>query len=80
MNYGIPAIVPPHGGISELVEDGYNGYKISVKKMDKITEVIHELSQDTALHQKLSKNAREMARKFDYKSMIDSIEAIVLSD
>ncbi|WP_462280482.1 glycosyltransferase family 4 protein [Salinivirga cyanobacteriivorans] len=80
MNYGIPAIVPPHGGISELVEDGHNGYKISVKKMDKITEVIHEISQDTALHQKLSKNAREMARKFDYKSMIDSIEAIVLSD
>ena len=77
MNYGIPAIVPPHGGISELVEEGFNGYKISVKEMDKITQVIHDISENPELHKQLSKHAREMANKFNYKKMIDSIESIV---
>jgi len=78
MHYGVPAIVPPIGGISELVKDGYNGYKISVKDLDQITNTIHQLSEDKALHKELSQHAKEMAKHFNYQSMIDRIENIIL--
>jgi glycosyltransferase involved in cell wall biosynthesis len=77
MHYGVPAIVPPIGGISELVKEGYNGYKISVKDLDKITTTIHELYEDKNLHMELSQHAREMAKHFNYKSMMDKIENII---
>ncbi len=77
MNYGIPAIIPPHGGISELVSDGFNGYKISVKKLDKISEQIHVIAENEELYKELSVHALEMSKRFDYKKMINSIRKII---
>lgn len=78
MHYGIPAIVPPFGGISELVKDGYNGYKISVKDLDKITNTIHQIYEDPNLHKELSMHAKEMAKHFNYERMLNQIEGIIL--
>lgn len=77
MYYGIPAIVPPNGGISELVKDGYNGYKISVKDLDKITQTILSIYENEELYAELSHNAREMANNFSYKRMISKITAVI---
>jgi len=77
MYYGIPAIVPPHGGISELVKDGYNGYRISVKDLDSITATIFKLYEDEKLYRELSNNAREMATKFNYTRMISKISEVI---
>lgn len=77
MQYGIPAIVPPNGGICELINDNVNGYKINVKDLDKITEVIFKLKEDDILYNELSKNALLTAKKFNYKKMIDKIEGVI---
>lgn len=77
MNYGIPAIVPPHGGISELVKDDFNGYKISVKNLDKITNTILEIAEDQDLYHRLANNAKEMAKKFSYSKMVAEIKKII---
>jgi glycosyltransferase involved in cell wall biosynthesis len=78
MHYGVPAIVPPFGGISELVKDGYNGYKISVKDLDKITNTIHQIYENPELHKDLSMHAKEMAKHFNYEDMLNKIESIIL--
>jgi glycosyltransferase involved in cell wall biosynthesis len=77
MHYGVPAIVPPIGGISELVKDGYNGYKISVKDLDKITNTIHQIYEDKTLYMELCEHAKEMAKHFDYDRMINKVEKII---
>jgi glycosyltransferase involved in cell wall biosynthesis len=77
MHYGLPAIVPPNGGISELVKNDYNGYKISVKNLEAITEKIYQISTDHECYHRLSKNAKEMAGKFNYSRMIHRIIDVI---
>lgn len=77
MYYGIPAIVPTHGGIGELVNDGYNGFKICVKDLDAITYTILKLYEDKQLYADLSENAKKMADKFNYSRMISKIIKVI---
>ncbi len=77
MNYGVPAIIPPHGGISELVHEGYNGYKISVKKLDTISEQIQIIAENKEIYRELSLHALEMSKRFNYDEMINSIDEII---
>ncbi|MFN0292444.1 glycosyltransferase family 4 protein [Pedobacter helvus] len=64
MCYGLPAIVPPVGGVVELVENGRNGYLIDSKNIDLISEKLNELISDKALYKKMSDNARAKSGHF----------------
>jgi len=77
MNYGLPVIVPPRGGISELVVDGYNGYHLSYTDLDKIVATIIKIAENPDLYLELSNGAREMVEKFSYTDMIENIESIL---
>lgn len=79
MSYGIPVIVPTIGGIAELVEDGYNGFKISVYNMQLIRRIIKDLSRNRGLYHSLSKNAKSRSEQFHIKRMNNQIQQIVLS-
>lgn len=43
MAYGIPAIVPPVGGITELVTDNANGFKVDSRKGSLLHEKLNQL-------------------------------------
>ncbi len=43
MAYGLPAIVPPVGGITELVSDGKNGYKVDCRNIDNLSEKLKQI-------------------------------------
>jgi glycosyltransferase involved in cell wall biosynthesis len=77
MAYSIPVIVPPVGGITELVETGFNGYKIDVRDLNSIAQVINELSVDNELLFKLSKSASVKAKSFVPASMNSQILQIL---
>lgn len=47
MAYGLPAIVPPVGGITELIDPGNNGYYADSRKIDKIGSTIHFILENT---------------------------------
>lgn len=64
MSYGLPAIVPPVGGVVELVEDGKNGYLIDSKNIELISEKLNELFCDKALYKKMSNNAQAISSHF----------------
>ncbi|HSJ68266.1 MAG TPA: glycosyltransferase family 4 protein, partial [Anditalea sp.] len=64
MYYGLPAIIPPVGGITELVTDGRNGYQITSDNLEKIKNVILHLADNPQEWQKLHENSLIVREKF----------------
>jgi len=73
MTYGIPAIVPETGGITELVDDGVNGFRVDTSKPDKVVETIINIFSDEAKYYRLSESSRAKSKLFSYTRMIDQI-------
>lgn len=65
MAYGLPTIVPPVGGVTELVIKDKNGYLIESKKIDEISEKLNELLDNNELYKWMSYNAFEMSKQFN---------------
>ncbi len=64
MSYGIPVIAPPVGGPVELVQDGFNGYRVDQRDLPLLLERVRQLLSASALYQSLSSNARSFAKQF----------------
>lgn len=79
MSYGLPVIVPPVGGIAELVEDGYNGFKVEVFNLELIRRIIKGLSRSRGLYRSLSRNAKNKSKQFQMNHMNQQIQKIVFS-
>ncbi len=45
MAYGLPVIVPPIGGISELVQDGVNGFKVDSRNIAELSEKLNRICE-----------------------------------
>lgn len=65
MAYGLPTIVPPVGGVVELVTDHLNGFLIDSKKINRISEKINQLLTDSKMYQNMSTKAYEKSKAFD---------------
>ena len=63
--FGIPVIVPPVGGPSEIVTNGIEGYLMNSKNTKSIAKKIRELSIDKVAWTKLSKNAFLRSKYFN---------------
>jgi glycosyltransferase involved in cell wall biosynthesis len=57
MVYSLPTIVPPVGGITELVEDGENGYLVDSRNIDKLSEKLNQLLNNKQLYKKMQISA-----------------------
>jgi len=79
MTAGLPVIVPSVGGITEIVEDGVNGYKIDIQQLDKIEQKIKTILNDFKLYKTLSNNALKTAQNFDYDITNEKILQIINS-
>lgn len=64
MAYGLPAIVPPLGGVVELVEEGKNGFLTDSKNLIKISRQLQLLFSDQDLYQSMRKSALEKSKFF----------------
>ncbi|MDR2683925.1 MAG: glycosyltransferase family 4 protein [Prevotellaceae bacterium] len=73
MTAGLPVIVPIVGGITELVEDGVNGYKIDVQNFNLIENQTVKILSDFGLYKNLAQNALNFSRKYDNKIMVKKI-------
>jgi L-malate glycosyltransferase len=77
MTYGIPAIVPPVGGITELVENGINGFKVDPGDLKDLIDKINLIFSNEELYFKLSAGARSKADQFSYAKMIHCVEEVL---
>ena len=64
MSYGLPVIGPPVGGPAELVEDGFNGYRVDQRNLPMLVQKLRELQGFASNYQVLSANARAFAKRF----------------
>jgi L-malate glycosyltransferase len=79
MYYGIPAIVPPIGGIAELVEHGKNGFLISSSCTDQLADHIQLLSGDCITYTQMSMLSKEKAFYFTGPNFTNQITSVVNS-
>lgn len=78
MVYGIPAIGPPIGGPTEIIEDGINGYIIDPKDLNELTKKITILMTDDEKYNTFSYNAYNKSKIFNYYEMINNVENYIL--
>ena len=77
MSAGLPVIVPPVGGIAEMVVDGYNGYKIDVGNFDCLVKSVNYILSDSQLYETMRNNARDYASQYSNCCMIDNVENVI---
>lgn len=77
MSAGLPVIVPPVGGVAEMVKEGFNGYKIHVKEISKIVGAIEKILSDKDLYSSLSKNALSFSKRFSNEKALEEIAKIL---
>ncbi|NNC96174.1 MAG: glycosyltransferase family 4 protein [Chitinophagales bacterium] len=73
MSYGIPVIVPPVGGIAEIVEEGFCGRKIDVRNINSLIAGIQKFCSDSKYYLKLSNGARRKSEQFIPQKMTSRI-------
>ncbi|WP_395051717.1 glycosyltransferase family 4 protein [Flavobacterium sp.] len=64
MAYGLPTIVPPVGGVVELVEEGENGFLIGSKNVNLISEKLNLILQNETIYHQMSEDALKKSKFF----------------
>ena len=77
MYYRLPVIVPIIGGITELVEDGKNGFLLDSKEILPIVEKISSLASDQMLWEKMSDRSFELTEYFSIENFEKGINNVI---
>jgi glycosyltransferase involved in cell wall biosynthesis len=77
MYYRLPVIVPIVGGITELVEDGKNGFLLDSKEILPIVEKISSLSSDKIQWEKMSDRSFELTEHFSIENFENGINNVI---
>ena len=72
MGYGIPCIAyETDNGVGDIIDDGRNGFIIKNRDRHAYIRAVDQLLDDDALRQRLGKNAKETACRFDKKHILE---------
>ena len=77
MEYGIPVIATNHGGPTEIINDGVDGYLVDYNDASEMAERICQLVKDSDKCHEMGRKAQEKKRElFSVAAMVNSIEKI----
>ena len=74
MCYALPVIVPPVGGVVELVDDGVTGFKIDVRDTLLLDQTINKIRTNPHLYYELSKKSFARSLNFQNESLMNQVE------
>jgi L-malate glycosyltransferase len=77
MAYGIPVIVPPVGGISEIIDDAVQGYKVDSRNINELIDKIRLIFNNESEYLIMTAEAKLKANNFTYSKMLDGIENVI---
>ena len=77
MAYGLPAIVPPVGGILEVIEEGVTGYSVDPRDRKVLNKKLIELMDKPTYFKTYSNAALKRLNIFKEKTMLEQINSIV---
>lgn len=75
---GLPVLATPVNGVRELIEDGHNGFLITLEPRV-IAERLERLASDSALRERLGRAARLSTLEYDAEKMIAAHHELYLS-
>ncbi|MDE5468037.1 glycosyltransferase family 4 protein [Elizabethkingia meningoseptica] len=67
MRYKLPALVPPIGGVTELVEDDKNGFRINSKNSHELSEKLNFILNNPSVYETFSNASYQKSLKFSDK-------------
>lgn len=73
MHYALPAIVPPVGGIAELIDKGENGLKIDVNDFEKLKNGVSYILENSENYKRMSESALSKTAKFNREVQLQKI-------
>lgn len=77
MACGKPVVAYRHGGVCEMVVDGFNGYFANVRDINDMASKIIKIANDENIRKKMGENAVQRQRTmFSLESYIDNFEKI----
>lgn len=64
MAYGLPAIVPPVGGITELVEEEQNGFLVDCRDRKLLNKKLNQLLENKKMYNKMAATSKKKINSF----------------
>ncbi len=77
MTAGLPVIVPPVGGIAEMVEEGENGFHVDSRDSALLKQRVEQVLSNRELYQHLASGARATSERYDARQMAAAIANIL---
>ena len=78
MTFGCPVAGAACGGITDLVEDGVNGFLVPPRDLDRLAETLNRLLRDGELRSELGRHGQEIVRhKFSFEVFRAELEEIL---
>jgi glycosyltransferase involved in cell wall biosynthesis len=77
MAYGIPVIVPPVGGPTELVQENVQGYLVDSRDGELLASTVLRLSGNPELCRALSKNCRLQSENFSQEQFATALRKVL---
>lgn len=77
--YGLPAIVPPVGGVTELVAHDQNGFHVDSRNMKALIHYTRALLDDDRLYQRFHHKALQSAEQFPEQQWLATNRALLLT-
>ena len=74
---GTPAVGYKVSGLVDSIKDGYNGLLVEDGNIEELAETLVNLLKDDALRKKLSKNAIEWAKRFNWDKSAEEFERVL---
>ena len=79
MAYGLPVIVPPVGGIAELVSDGINGYKVDSNNIEEIKNRLFDIISNENLYKKMKEQSKLSLQNYSESKFLIRIQDYLLT-
>lgn len=77
MAYGIPVIVPPVGGPTELVQDNVQGYLVDSRDGDLLARAVLRLYENPELCRTISKNCKIQSKIFSQEQFATALREVL---
>lgn len=77
MEYGIPVVATNHGGPTEIISEGINGYLVDYQNCNEMAKRVSKLLEDSNLRKQMGAYGIKTKReKFSVSAMVEGMEAV----
>lgn len=74
---GLPVVATEVGGLKHLINNGENGILVSDDNADEMAGAVKKLLEDADLSEKISRNARQLAEKSSWETVLKCWESLI---